>query len=414
MTALKRIVLLFFCCLFLFGCSLKEENDKGYLQFQIPEQTSLTVPTGSEEARGDEIHACWLPYPALNPKRLLRENLYRAYIKELLHPLTRLKATDLFVHVRPFADAVYPSAIFESSACVVGRRGTLLPFDYLQVIIEEARALHLRVHGWMNPYRVLSAGMDIGMIGKETPIGHWLQDRQSDNLLRTESGLYLQPASTAAQKLIIDGARELLQAYSLDGLHIDDYFYPPDITDEDYDLYAAYTDAGGRLSLEAWRREQINALLRGLYRIVHAAGAHLIFSVSPDGNLQRNNSIHYADVARWCREDGYCDWIIPQLYYGFRHETMPFQKVASQWRSLCSNMNVRLIAGLALYKIGADDPYAGVKGKGEWRSNNGILASQVRAVRLCNYDGIAFYAVQFVNFQEKVTAKACQMLENVL
>ena len=413
MTALKRLLLLMLCLCLLGGCTLRLEDDNGFLIFR--DTTALRADASEENKETDsrEIRCCWLSFAELNPNRLLNEENYLNYLNGVLQPLTRLGVTDLFVHVRPFADAIYPSDLFESSASVVKRRGDRLPFDFFGLALARARALRMRVHAWINPYRILSDARKREEIGRDTPLGKLLFDADGAAVMTTESGLWLQPASPTAQKLILDGVRELLQRYHVAGIHVDDYFYPTDAGEQDAAFYRDYAAAGGTLSLHAWRCEQVNALLRSLYRTVHAADDRLIFSVSPGGNPDADEAACCADAARWCSEPGFCDWIIPQLYYGFDNGTMPFAKTAKRWVSLCSG-GVRLIAGLALYKVGKEDAYAGDAGKREWIQDSGVIARQVRLIRRLGYDGFSLFSARFVNFQEKVSAKACQKLERVL
>ena len=415
MTALKRIIPVILCFLLLPGCALRQEDSNGYLVFRDPTTTAETKSEDLKKAKAEsELRCCWLSYMELNPKKLLNESDYRSYIQDALQPLTRLGVTDLFVHVRPFADAIYPSDLFESSDSVVERRGDTMPFDYFAVILAEATALHMRVHAWVNPYRILSDARLIDLIDPDSIVGRMIFENNGTSVIIGDSGVWLQPAAPEAQKLILDGARELLNRYHIAGIHIDDYFYPQESNGCDAAWYRQYIDAGGALSLHAWRCEQVNALLRGLYRTVHEYSDKLVFSVSPGGNSETDYASCCADVALWCREPGYCDWMIPQLYYGFQNETMPFGQTAKRWQSLCKSGSVRLLAGLALYKVGKVDAYAGSKGKREWISDNRLVAKQLRLIRRMGYDGFALFSAQFVNFQEKVSAKACQMLERVL
>lgn len=411
-TTLKRLFLLCICCLFLSGCALKEENSDGYLIFPAPETTTQTAKT--QEEQPDPIRVFWLSYLEWNPQKLRDESEYRAYIKELLSVPARIGATDLLLQVCAFADAIYPTSYYDSSAWIVEKRGDALPFDYLAVILEEANALHLRVHAWMNPYRVLSDTTQIQTIGSSSAIGRLLREKERDCFLETESGLYLQPASTEAQKLILDGVRELLRCYPLEGVHLDDYFYPPDVNDEDDDLFEQYRNTGGKQNKHDWRCTQVNRLLQSLYEIVHADGAERVLSVSPGGDMEKDEAVHCASVRLWCKKSGYCDWIVPQLYYGFENQTQPFQKTAKAWRKICKAPSVKLIGGLAVYKIGKPDQWAGEGGRLEWQKNPSLIAKQAKVLRRLGFDGCSLYSAQFVNFQEKVCAKAFRFFEPVL
>ena len=93
--------------------------------------------------------------------------------------------------------------------------------------------------------------------------------------------------------------------------------------------------------------------------------------------------------------------IIPQIYFGFDNETLPFESCASQWAELCKSRKVLLCAGLAVYKAGKEDTFAGDSGKNEWKENSDILKRQVEYLRENGFDGFCLYSSQFVNFNEK-------------
>ena len=403
------------CLILLTGCAWRPVNEKGYLTFNDPADSAPTVRAKTKQTRDSgEIRCCWVSYLEINPDKLLNEDDYRRCVSGILQPLSRLGITDLFVQVRPFCDAIYPSDLFESSSCVVKNRGYTLPFDYLAVILDAAKEAQMRVHAWINPYRLFHDVQQGESVDPGSAVGKLIKSDNGANIMEANGGVWLQPASPGAQKLILDGVREILCRYKVAGVHIDDYFYPPNTTTQDAAWYEAYRESGGTLSLRAWRMEQVNVLLRSLFRIVHRFDEGLVFSVSPGGNPKADRESGCADVSRWCREPGFCDWIIPQLYYGFHNQTMPFTKTAKQWRTLCREPSVKLIAGLALYKTGKEDPYAGAKGRREWIEDKSVLVKQVRLLCRLGYDGFSLFSAQFVNFQEKVTAKACQNLERVL
>ena len=403
---MKRIFPCLLCLLMLSACGLREENDNGFLVFTTRHED--TVRSSDSVSRDTEIRICWLSYLELNPHHLKTEADYRVYLCKVLQPLQRIGISDLFVQVRPYADAIYPSTLFDTSAFVSGKRGADLPFDYLSVILEEAAKAKMRVHAWINPYRVLANQSELSALSGKTALFQFLH-AHPEALLCTDNGVYFQPASVNVQKLILDGVRELLDQYPLAGIHIDDYFYPVKTKKQDDRYYIAYKENGGTLRKEDWRRAQVNALLRGIYRTVHAYGEDLVFSVSPGGNIREDKTTHFADVEVWCRDGGFCDWIVPQLYYGFQNASLPFETIAKQWKTLCTAKKVRLIGGLALYKAGKEDVFAGA-GKDEWIIHDDLIAREITALRQIGYQGFALYSAQFVNFQRK----ACQILETVL
>ena len=364
-------------------------------------------------AKEGEIRAVWVSYTELNPEKLKSEPDFRRRTDQLLAPMKALSVTDVFLQVRPFADAIYPSARFASSSAVVRRRGDPLPFDFLAVFLSRTKEAGMRVHAWINPYRVSNSAKSLSAFASDPAVGPLLKLSGPPCVRLWNGGVYLDPSSEAVQKLIVGGVCELLGSYDLAGIHIDDYFYPTEDPSFDKQSYEAYLSGGGKAELAAFRRANVSSLLRRLYQTVKSFGAEKVFSVSPAADIEKNENALGADVRLWGSKDGFCDWLIPQLYFGFCHETRPFETSARAWRNLCTNKNVRLLAGLAAYKVGKEDAYAG-SGKGEWTENPALLAEQVQVLRREGYDGFALFSSTFLNFDKKLSAKVLKNLKDVL
>ncbi len=356
-----------------------------------------------------EMRGVWFSYLELKSAPKSSKEEFSNYLDERFEKLKKLSVNCIFVQVRPFADAIYESEIFPSSNCVVNKQGEKLPFDFLRVIIERAKKFSLSVHAWINPYRILSKDESEESLSKNS-LGKTLS---YPDVVALSEGLFFSPASTEAQRLVISGVREILQNYAVDGIHIDDYFYPT--TDEEIDKtqFEAYKERGGTMALSNWRRENVNALVRGIYTAVKDCSNKKIFSISPGGNIEKNRNVYFADVEKWGSEDGYCDILIPQIYFGFENEHLPFESCAKEWRKIVTNKNVSLCAGLALYKVGKEDLNAG-SGKDEWKTKSDIISRQVEFLRQENYGGFCLYSLQFVNFNEKLLANELKSLEDVI
>ena len=210
--------------------------------------------------------------------------------------------------------------------------------------------------------------------------------------------------------------REILDNYDVDGIHIDDYFYPSADEKIDKKQFEQYVSSGGEKSLGDWRRDSVSAFAAGLYSLVKSYGEDKIFSISPAGNLNGNSGKLFADVSLWLSCAGYADIIIPQLYFGFENSSMPFEKTAEQWSRAATNDCVRIVWGLAPYKCGKTDKNAGA-GEEEWVENDDILSRQLECVRaLDRYDGFALFSYSYI-FQQKSNEnlkKEMQTLENML
>ena len=148
----------------------------------------------------------------------------------------------------------------------------------------------LSVHAWINPYRLMKPE-EILLIDDGYPV----KDLYSQGRLREVDGrLYLDPSDPDARALIVNGAKELLEAYAFDGLHIDDYFYPTQSEDFDREAF----EQSGFDDLAEFRTESVNALVSALYKAVKGVDPALVFGVSPAGNLSTLKEVYYADAER--------------------------------------------------------------------------------------------------------------------
>lgn len=99
-------------------------------------------------------------------------------------------------------------------------------------------------------------------------------------------------------------------------------------------------------------------MVRQLYLTVHGANPTAVFGISPQGNMSSDFDTLYADIYTWCGSSGYCDYICPQIYYGFENSTLPYAETVDSWAKLTGD-NISLVIGLAAYKSGTEDTYAG-------------------------------------------------------
>jgi uncharacterized lipoprotein YddW (UPF0748 family) len=316
---------------------------------------------------------------------------FKAYIDEAFDNIADFGFNTVYVQVRAFGDAYYKSGLFPSGKQFSGKIGTSpgdVPYDALDVMIKSAHDRGLSIHAWVNPMR-LCTDTEMKTLSDTVLYRAWYSEPAMRNTHMFKSGdyWYLNPASAPAVSLITDGIIEILRNYNIDGIQIDDYFYPSENLSLDS---ASYKASGTALSQSDWRITNVNTMLRQMYKAVHAANPDALFGISPQGYVQNNYAIA-ADVRTWCSEDGYCDYILPQVYYGFENSTAPYADVISVWSNMVKTPSVKLVIGLSPYKIGLSDTYAG-SGKSEWASNTDVLARQMTlAETLPNYGGVAMY-----------------------
>jgi len=387
---MKRILLCALVLLVAAGVLVVNLQKRGDTETETkPPQTETRQSVLSPK---DEIRAVWVNYNELSMKAQNggTKAQFTEKAKKITTDIASAGLNTVIVHVRPFCDAFYPSELFPWTSYLTGTQGKAVDYDPLQIFIDCAKACNLSVQAWINPYRVLLS-RDESKLAVNNPARKFLDAGKSENLLLTDTGIYLNPASSEAQALIIDGVREIVKNYDVDAIHMDDYFYPTTDPAVDSVSYAAYQKAGGKLSLSDWRRENVSVFVSGLYAAIKAIKPEVQLVISPCGNIDHNYNNLYADVARWAREPGFCDVLMPQLYYGFLNAKLPFEDTAREWASLVTAPNVQLCFGLAFYKSGKEDQYAG-SGKQEWVEHSDIIARQVAFCRtLSPYSGFALY-----------------------
>jgi uncharacterized lipoprotein YddW (UPF0748 family) len=274
----------------------------------------------------------------------------RAEALALLDRAAALGLNALMLQVRPAADAIYPSALEPWSEYLTGAQGQPPDdgYDPLAFWVDQAHRRGLQLHAWFNPYRARHASA-------RTPLapGHIAQ-RQPELARRYGDMLWLDPAEPAAAAHTQAVVEDVLTRYDIDGVHIDDYFYPYPVTlpgpaggeqaFPDDARWALYLTEGGQLSRADWRRRQVDDLVQSLHSLVRRVRPQAQFGISPFGLPQpafRPPGITgfsqydklYADVERWLRE-GWMDYVAPQLYWPLDRTAQAFEVLLDAWIGL--------------------------------------------------------------------------------
>ena len=325
------------------------------------------------------------------------KTINEAKINKIIDNILSLNFNCIMLHVSPFSDAIYKSKYFPYSYTLTGTEGKNPGFDYLEYFIKKAHQKNIQVHAWINPYRIRS-DQKVDMINEKNP-AYLLLD--TNHVLNNKSGIYYNPSSEVVKGLIINQVKEIIHNYDIDGIHFDDYFYIQN--DIDKNEYQNYLDTGGTMSLKDFRLYHTNDLIKKVYHTIKDVDENIIFSISPDGNINNNYNYHYADVKTWLKSDGYVDIIMPQIYYGFDNQYKPFKETLLEWKELITNEKILLVPILGFYKTGNVDNNAG-SGKNEWLENNDIIKRQIMYARENNASGIGIFRYDFL-FYEKYLNK---------
>ncbi len=230
----------------------------------------------------------------------------------------------VFFHVRPVCDAIYKSSYEPWSAYLTGTQGVAPSdpnYDPLEFAIQEAHKRGMELHAWLNPYRAeLQNGSQVS--------ANNVINEHPDWIIKCSSSQYrfLNPGLPEVRQYVLRIVMDIVERYDVDGIHFDDYFYP-------YSDYGSFNDdatfakySNGFTDKAAWRKNNVDLLLKMIADSINAVKPWIKFGVSPSGNPSVNNSI-YVDPAAWLagnytdttgtamQGDPYIDYIMPQLYW---------------------------------------------------------------------------------------------------
>lgn len=346
-----------------------------------PQPVSLTESGTAASEKAAPYRAVWVSYLEWQRVDFGSAASFTAAVRAMLRRIAAAGGTVVLAQVRPFGDAIYPSAYYPFSHLCTGVQGQTPGFDPLGILVEEAHAQGLQLEAWLNPYRIRAGGVPAQLCALSPAVQYpdWVKAVGED--------LYFDPAQPAVRQYIADAVSELCEKYPVDGIHFDDYFYPTTDPAFDADEYAA---AGTALSLGDWRRQNVDALVALCYQAAHRFGVR--FGVAPLGDPELNYSVQYSDAARWLAAGGYVDYLMPQLYWGRNYTkngktSQSLDELAAAWAALPRAEGVALYAGLAASRIGVGD---GGDLPGEWTSGH-ALADQLGMLERLGVQGAALY-----------------------
>ncbi|TAH73762.1 MAG: hypothetical protein EWM47_02555 [Anaerolineaceae bacterium] len=341
-------------------------------------------------------------------------------IDEMFDQVKKLGMNAVVVHVRPFGDAFYPSGRFPWSKYISGTQGKNPGFDPLAYMVEAAHDRELKFHAWINPFRVSSGTTDANSLAKNNRARKYMTSdlkEQQRRVLTFGGSLYYNPSEIVVRLLIRSGVLEIVENYDVDGIHFDDYFYPTlganyanNFDAPEYKIYVNKAKKNGVkvLSIQDWRRDNINKLVRTIYKAVKSVDEDLVFGISPGGFLDYlvMDDRYYCDIETWLSKPGYVDYIAPQLYWSFNHSRFPYDKTLDRWLKLRTNKDVKVYVGIAVYK-------AGSKEDTQWKSDTKILAKQIDYGRKTGeVDGFIYFRHDF--FFKNATKKGVNNLLKLL
>ncbi|MFS1538776.1 MAG: glycoside hydrolase family 10 protein [Candidatus Phlomobacter fragariae] len=378
---LKRIrgfITSLFCLFFIIGCNNKK----------IPYEQKITIK------QDIPVRGVWLAtvsrldWPSLSSVNLdsdqLRIEAQKKELTDKLDNLVKIGINTIFFQVKPDGTALYRSHILPWSDVLTGVVGKEPGYDPLAFIIAEAHKRNLKIHTWLNPYRV---SMDtqpetIASLQKTLSFSPASVYVLHKDLIRTACHRFvLDPGLPEVRNWITSIVAELVKNYDIDGIQFDDYFYYESASAKLNDDATFQKYGQGFLDKASWRRNNTLLLIREVSSTIRSLKPNIEFGISPAG-VWRNifddprgsdtkagastYDRYFADTRLWVKE-GLLDYIAPQIYWPFALEIVKYDVIAKWWADVVRSTNTKLYIGVALYKVGVPS-----KTEPDWSLDGGV------------------------------------------
>lgn len=295
---------------------------------------------GVSENPKREFRGAWMHVIGQSQYQNMGTEKCKKYISDQLDKLEASGCNAVIFQVRPTSDALYVSDIEDWSAWLTGKRGKApVPmWDPMQYTLDEAHRRGMEFHAWLNPYRVTSSSKDV------LPKNH-IACQHPERFVKFNGQTFFDPAYQENRDYITAIIVDIVKRYDIDGIHLDDYFYPyPNGSKRfngDSDSYAKY---GSGMNRGDWRRKNVDLLIEQLHKAIKNEKEWVRFGISPFG-IWRNKSADpkgsnssglqnyddlYADVLLWAK-NGWVDYLAPQLYWQLDLNAAPSRHLAQWW-----------------------------------------------------------------------------------
>ena len=302
----------------------------------------LAVAVGAQQKR--EMRGAWIQcvngqFQGIGTVKMQQTLTYQ------LNELQRDGVNVIIFQVRPECDALYESKIEPWSRFLTGQQGKApSPYwDPLKWMIEECHKRGMELHAWINPYRAKTKGT------KMLASNH-ISVRKPMNCFAYDELFILNPGIAENRDYICEVAKDIVTRYDVDGIHMDDYFYPYPVKGEDIpDDELFYDNSNGLKNQNDWRRYNVNLFIEQFYKTVHAAKPWVKVGISPFGiyRNKRNSEIGsntnglqnyddlYADILLWVN-NGWLDYCVPQIYWEIGNKAADYDTLIHWWNQYAS------------------------------------------------------------------------------
>ena len=296
------------------------------------------------------------------------------------------------VQIRPCADAFYPSPFEPWSQWLTGKQGKAPEpyYDPLEFMLAETHKRGMVFHAWLNPYRAEFN------IGNRAVTENHITRMYPEWFVDYGGKRYFDPGNKEAQNYVVNVVKDIVRRYPVDGIHMDDYFYPYPIAGVQFGDSKTFQQYGKGMKRDDWRRSNTDSIIAKLHRTIKAERPSCVFGISPFGvwrSIDRdpkrgsrtigtltNYDDLYADILLWLQR-GWIDYVAPQLYWELGHRRAPFEHLIEWWSK--NTYGKHLYIGVAIYRANSN---------AAWRDKE-QLPNQMELIRSTpNVNGVIFYS----------------------
>jgi len=341
------------------------------------------------EFRDDSVRGIWVSNVANIDTPIMKDiNEYQSYLKNMIATIASYNLNTIIFQVRPNNDAYYASKLNPWSRYITGEEGKDPGFDVLKFVIDEAKKYNIKVHAWMNPYRVSQASLDQLQMTKEEYLNtlapnNFARIHPEHTILDGANKLILSPSHKEVIDFVTESIMEVVENYDVEGVHIDDYFYPYAKIPEDREMedYLKYRESDD-ISFDDFRRHNVDKMIKNIHDALKKSfsktSKKVLFGISPFAIYRTNSKIIptgwdkgsynaggalqcyselYSDVYNWM-VNNWIDYVVPQIYFPFERADVTYHDLTRWWSNIAKETCTTLYIGMALYQMGSNEVWS--------------------------------------------------------
>ncbi|MEG2179365.1 MAG: family 10 glycosylhydrolase [Bacteroidales bacterium] len=310
-------------------------------------------PGHADTAPKREFRGTWVQTVHQSHYSGMNRSEMKSYFKKMLDDLQNAGINVLIFQIRPSADAFYPSDLEPWSRFLTGKQGRApqTEWDPTAFLIDECHKRNIEFHAWLNPYRVTASA------NEQLSEDH-IYNQHPEWFVKYDGKLYFDPGQPQCRKFFRNVIKDIITRYDVDAIHMDDYFYPYPVKGQRFPDEASFQAYHKKMNFSTsqlgdWRRQNVNILIKSIHEDIRSLKPWVRFGISPFGiyrnkksdpqgsltNGLQNYDDLYADVLRWT-EEGWIDYLIPQLYWECGHKAADYDILIDWWNQNSNNTHL--------------------------------------------------------------------------